>query len=91
LRELDQATKDFPEYKIFNFGALIYWPDHRFDIRPAFHPKVEGEGHEWFRSGHIGSGSFIFKRELWASDNKYRIPNEVNPYQFAAPLNSILS
>jgi glycosyltransferase involved in cell wall biosynthesis len=60
LRELDQATKDFPEYKIFNFGSLIYWPDHRFDIRPAFHPKIEGEGHEWFRSGHIGSGSFVF-------------------------------
>jgi glycosyltransferase involved in cell wall biosynthesis len=84
LRELDQATKDFPEYKIFNFGSLIYWPDHRFDIRPAFHPAIEGEGHEWFRSGHIGCGSFVFKRELWASDPKYRIPNEVNPYQFAA-------
>lgn len=84
LRELDQATKDFPEYQIFNFGSLIYWPDHRFDIRPAFHPAIEGEGHEWFRSGHIGSGSFIFKRALWASDNKYRIPDEVNPYEFAA-------
>jgi glycosyltransferase involved in cell wall biosynthesis len=84
LRELDQATKDFPEYKIFNFGSLIYWPDHRFDIRPAFHPTIEGEGHEWFRSGHIGSGSFIFKTDLWKSDNKYHIPNEVNPYEFAA-------
>lgn len=84
LRELDQAIKDFPEYKIFNFGSLIYWPDHRYDIRPAFHPKIEGEGHEWFRSGHVGTGSFIFRRDLWESDIKYHIPDEVNAYQFAA-------
>lgn len=83
LRELDQATKDFPDYKIFNFGSLIYWPDHRYDIRPAFHPQIEGEGHEWFRSGHIGAGSFIFRKDLW-KDPKYHIPNEVNCYQFAA-------
>lgn len=83
LRELDQAIKDFPEYKIFNFGAQVWWPDHRFDIRPAFHPKIEGDGHEWFRSGHIGAGSFIFRRDLW-QDKKYHIPDEVNAYQFAA-------
>lgn len=83
LRELDQAIKDFPEYKIFNFGAQVWWPDHRFDIRPAFHPAIEGKGHEWFRSGHIGAGSFIFRRDLW-QDPKYQIPNEVNAYQFAA-------
>lgn len=108
LRELDQATKDFPDYRIFNFGAQVWWPDHRFDIRPAFHPQLEDEGHEWFRSGHIGAGSFIFKRGLWLEKGpvkyidgykdddpkkpiikekvgqKYRISDEVNPYQFAA-------
>lgn len=84
LRELDQAIKEFPEYKIFNFGSLIYWPDHHSTIRPVFTPLIEGSGHEWFRSGHIGCGSFIFRRGLWQSDPKYRIPDEVNPYQFAA-------
>ena len=85
LRELNQAAIDFPEYKIFNFGSLIYWPDHHSSVRPTFRPKREGFGHEWFRSGHIGTGSFIFKRELWAGNpEKYRIPDEVNPYQFAA-------
>lgn len=84
LRELDLATKDFPEYSIFNFGSLIYWPDHRSTTREAFHPAEEGEGHEYFRSGHIGCGSFIFKRELWKSKPEYRIPDEANPYQFAA-------
>lgn len=85
LRELDQATKDFPEYNIFNFGSLLYWPDHHTSIRPVFMPVEEGEGHEWFKSGHIGAGSFIFKRQIWKSaPDKYRIPDSINPYQFAA-------
>lgn len=84
LRELNQATIDFPEYKIFNFGSIIHWPDHRTTLRSVFAPSIEGEGHEWFRSGHIGAGSFVFKRELWKSDPKYRIPDVVNAYQFAA-------
>jgi glycosyltransferase involved in cell wall biosynthesis len=84
LRELDAAIQDFPEYKIFNFGSLLYWQDHHTTTRPVFTPAIEGEGHEWFRSGHIGAGSFIFKRDLWASDKKYRIPDVVNCYQFAA-------
>lgn len=84
LRELNQAITEFPEYKIFNFGSLIYWPDHRSTTREAFHPAEEGEGHEYFRSGHIGCGSFIFRRDLWLSKPEYRIPDEPNPYQFAA-------
>ena len=84
LRELNQAIDDFPEYKIFNFGSIIYYPDHRTEVRKAFRPGVEGDGHEWFKSGGIGCGSFIFRRDLWLSDKKYRIPDEVNPYQFAA-------
>lgn len=85
LRELHQATLDFPQYQIFNFGSIIHWPDHHTGLRSVYTPAIEGEGHEYFRSGHIGAGSFIFKRELWASSpEKYRIPDEVNPYQFAA-------
>ena len=100
LRELYQATKEFPDYKIFNFGSIIYWPDHRSTIRPVFSPAIEGEGHEWFRSGQIGAGSFIFRRDLWLTERAnqeerdwllkdekyrpYRIPDVVNPYQFAA-------
>lgn len=84
LREVDRASIDFPEYSIFNFGSLIYHSDHRSTVRLPFTPKVEGNGHEWFRSGHVGSGSFVFKRELWKSSNKYRIPDQVNAYQFAA-------
>ena len=91
LRELDQATKDFPEYQIFNFGSLIYWPDHHSSVRPTFYPAEDGQGHVWFKSGHIGTGSFIFRRDLWKSDPKYRMPDKMddgepvlNAYQFAA-------
>lgn len=106
LRELDAATQDFPEYKIFNFGSVIHWEDHHTSLRQVFTPAIEGEGHEWFRSGGIGAGSFIFRRDLWLerglkkinkmSDDSnepniveeetqiYRIPDEVNPYRFAA-------
>lgn len=84
LRELDQATKDFRNYKIFNFGSIIHWPDHHTSLRPVFTPAEEGKGHEWFRSGHIGCGSFVFRRDLWARHpEKYRIPDEINPYEFA--------
>lgn len=84
LREIEKAIEDFPEYKIFNFGALVYHSDHRSTIRETYYPEVEGEGHEWFRSGHIGAGSFVFSRELWKGDKKYRMPDVVNAYQFAA-------
>lgn len=84
LREIYHATLEFPEYDIFNFGSIIHFPDHHTAIRSVFAPAEEGDGHEHFRAGHIGTGSFVFKRALWASDPKYRIPDEVNPYQFAA-------
>lgn len=84
LRELHQATLDFPDYKIFNFGSIIHFPDHHTAIRSVFSPMIEGDGHEYFRSGLIGCGSFTFRRDLWAGDESHRIPDEVNPYQFAA-------
>jgi len=84
LREVNQASIDFPEYSIFNYGSLLHFPDHKTQIRSVYPPLEDGKGHEYFRSGHIGSGSFCFKRELWKSKPEYRIPDEVNPYQFAA-------
>ena len=84
LRELNQAIIDFPDYKIFNFGSIIHFPDHHTAIRSVYSLEEEGKGHVYFRSGHIGCGSFIFERKLWESDKKYRIPDEMNPYQFAA-------
>lgn len=84
LRELNQAIKDYPEVKIFNFGSILHYPDHKTEVRRVFTPAEEGKGHEWFRAGHIGAGSFIFRRDLWLSDKKYRIPDQANPFDFAA-------
>lgn len=65
LRELDIATQDFPGFKVFNFGSIIHFPDHQTRVRQVFTPASVGQGHEYFRSGHIGCGSFIFRRDLW--------------------------
>src|SRR3990167_1412127 len=53
LRELNQATIDFPEYGIFNFGSIIHFPDHHTAIRQVFTPPIEGGGHEYLRSEQI--------------------------------------
>lgn len=84
LRALDQAINENPNYKVFNFGSIVYHGDLHTSIREPFRPAIEGDGHEWFRSGHIGAGSFIFRRDLWNSDPKYQIPDESSPYHFAA-------
>jgi glycosyltransferase involved in cell wall biosynthesis len=84
LRELDQAIKEFPEYKIFNFRSMYHYPDHHTLITSLFEPAIEETGHEWFRAGHLTCGSFIFNRELWNSDKKYRIPDEASPFSFAS-------
>lgn len=86
LRELDRAITDFPDYSIFNFGSMVHYPDHHTVLRPVYQPALNatGTGHEWFRSGHLACGSFVFNRDLWASKKKYRIPDEINPFEFAA-------
>jgi glycosyltransferase involved in cell wall biosynthesis len=83
LRQLSRAIDKYPEYKIFNFRTIYQWPDTT-SVNDLFEPAVEGPGHEWFRSGHITCGGYIFKRSLWLSDKKYRMPDEANPFQFAA-------
>ena len=83
LRELDTIIRLNPNYQVFNFRAIYQWPG-RTALSDVFQPAIAGDGHVWFRSGHINCGSFIFDRRLWQSDLKYRIPDEANPYQFAA-------
>lgn len=84
LRELDKAITDFPEYKVFNFRSMYHYPDHQSRVTDLFQPKIESKGHEWFRSGHLTCGAFIFQRELWKSNAKYRIPDEASPFHFAS-------
>jgi glycosyltransferase involved in cell wall biosynthesis len=81
----DRVINQYPETKVFNFGALLVFPD-RVEVRHAWtlpEPEKAGEAHGWFFSGHTNTGSFIFKREL-LDDPENWIPHEENPYQFAA-------
>lgn len=82
LWTVDRAINEFPDFKIFFFGALINYPD-RLDIRHVFSPLKEGEGHEWFRSGLINTGSFVFHRSLLDNPDNW-MPETDNPYTFAA-------
>lgn len=63
LDSLNMAIDMNPEYKIFHFGALVCRLKN-YSVRPALHIKEEGEGMERFSGGGIGTGSFVFKRDL---------------------------
>jgi len=65
LECLNEAIKFYPDYKVFNFGSIIYHRDYNLGIRPTFKPKVLEVGHEPFASGKIGLGSYAFAREVW--------------------------
>lgn len=68
LEVVEEATKKYPEANIFNYGAVVNWPDGHITYRKTFKPLVVGTGHEEFKAGQIGKGSFIFKKETWKSD-----------------------
>jgi len=84
LKSFDEAIKSYPDYSVFNARHLICHPEDTH-IKPSepFSPKKEKIGHEWFPNGNIGTGMFIFKREL-LEDKDMWIPEEQSPYQFAA-------
>lgn len=68
LQILSDAIDTFPEYRIFNFGSIIHWhrTSEEFETKfgHPFQPAIIGNGHESFKSGHIGTGRFIFHRSL---------------------------
>lgn len=75
-----------PEYKCFNFGAVVqsyrpkgghYWTRQR----QTFKPKMLDVGHESFRSGQIGSGSFVFHKDVWRAVGD--LPEAGDPYTFS--------
>lgn len=64
---LKEAISRWPDKKIFNFGAVVFDEQNlRSYVRDTFLPelRVDGTGHDVFKSGGIGTGSFVFKRAL---------------------------
>lgn len=81
LKVLNDAIEKYPGYGIFNFGAIVYDEQNfRSYLRDTFMPELreDGRGHVPFKSGGIGSGSFIFRRELLQSVGF--LPEASTPY-----------
>lgn len=84
LEVLADAIEGTPEARCFNFGAIVHHKDHGMSVRPTFRPKMieqreQGKGlHEEFRSGGIGTGSFVFHRSVL--EEVGGLPPERTPY-----------
>ena len=82
LDSLNWAINEYPDYKIFHFGSLVCKLRY-YTVRNTFDIKEEGEGMERFKSGGIGAGSFIFKRELLDEVGYLPEPERNTPYTFS--------
>lgn len=80
LTSLNWAINEYPEYKVFHFGALVCRL-RRYHIREAADIKEEGNHMERFKSGSIGAGSFVFHRSCL--DKVGYLPEAINAYLFA--------
>lgn len=67
LETIADAIERYPDYQIFNFAAIVY-DEQNFHshVRHTFLPELrpDGGGHEQFKSGGIGTGSFVFAKEI---------------------------
>lgn len=85
---LDYNMVLFPKAECFNFGALVNIfqfsrKNCYFRIRETFKPQMLEHGHEPFASGKIGTGSFVFKRDLLGDKVCYFPDVNVDPWSFA--------
>jgi glycosyltransferase involved in cell wall biosynthesis len=82
LSTINAAIDKFPDYKVFNFGAIAFDEQNfLYHVRDAFMPGVRkgGNGHDVFKSGGIGSGSFVFRRSLLMGEDGF-LPEANSPY-----------
>jgi len=84
LETVARAIKENPEILCFNFGSIVHHNDNHHSTRPTFCPKIikdEGNGlgcHEEFKSGKIGTGSFVFHKSVL--DTIGMLPEVSSPY-----------
>jgi glycosyltransferase involved in cell wall biosynthesis len=63
LELLNHAINMYPDYKVFNFGQIIFSLTGT-DLKTAKElPDREGEGMYHFDSGRVGTGAFTFHRD----------------------------
>jgi len=63
LEAINEASKTYPDFKMFNFNHLIFSYDFSVYIRDFM--DMEEQGMEPFKSGRIGAGSYVFKKEVY--------------------------
>lgn len=72
LEHFAKAIQEAPAVKVFTCGAMVFNDKHGwFKTREAFRPKRG----EQFKSGHIGTGSFVFHRDVAPE-----LPHATHPY-----------
>lgn len=81
LEILNHNINLYPDYKVFNFGQIIFSLTGT-DLRTAMElPDWTGEGMYHFDSGRVGTGGFTFKRECL--DKIGELPMYDNIYDLA--------
>jgi len=83
LNSANWAINEYPDYKCFNFGAIVCGlRGYRAREPREFQEENEfGEAMERMRSGSISMGSFLYKREI--HDDIGYFPEAGSPYKFA--------
>jgi len=84
LDSINWAINEYPEYNCFHFGAMVSGL-RGYRVREPYDFKEEnefGEAMERFSSGHIGMGSYVYKREIHDELGYY--PDVGVPYHFAS-------
>ena len=83
LCSVDKWFKEYPEYKMFNFGCKYIHKDGGVSEREAFAPKEEKIGHEDFGGGQIVNGTFVFHRSVYDELGAYP-PHDVKDIDCSA-------
>jgi glycosyltransferase involved in cell wall biosynthesis len=66
LEQCVSFIKEWPEYRMFNFGCKYLHKDGKVTERDAFQPAELEVGHEVFGTGNIVSGTYIWSRDIYA-------------------------
>ena len=65
LERVDSFFRQYPAYKLFNFGCTFIHSDGGTALRGAFKPKKKRVGHESFGGGNIVNGTFVWHRSVY--------------------------
>jgi len=85
LEVLNEAINEFPDYKLFTFGSVVFRKKgtraEEFFRDTVVREPFEHEPHAEFQSGRIATGNFIFHRSCY--EDVGGLPEVTNPYTLA--------